>query len=243
MMNRNKKKAYRKRGVTRKDKLALFPDAISSGYQYEYLRKVFTWARVFKAGILLVHDGEDAAKILFVKQKSTTAILQDKKVLVPSRFGLPKGHAEAFDKSALDTAKRELREETGVDIDDPRLGARVLTTPIIYRRPEYDIEELTIYFIAVVQHKPEVHFCPKELEGAEWFEIKREIKTLDGLSVPTKGIIAAVGEIDWRKILTRHEKQVDIVGIFSDNKSEQEAQPSLESHSSPEEREEEPERT
>lgn len=144
---------------------------------YVNLNSVYRWVTNYRAGFLLIYQDINApscpvSEVLLVKQKSAMFYRQQTKEVVDIQFtGPPKGSAELEDGSAFNTAVRELHEETGIDILDPCIGAKILPDISIIKRCSTNVSELHIYFLAVVTSKPKVVPCAEELEGYEWVNI------------------------------------------------------------------------
>lgn len=127
-------------------------------FGYAGLREQFPTAKVFRAGALIIHAG----RLLMVHHAEITG-----KKRVPERRGFPKGSSEACDKSALDTARREVREETGLDIFTHKFIIR--PTAIIM---PYQTSEMHIYFLVdAIGDQPRVKICdPREIAGYSWYD-------------------------------------------------------------------------
>lgn len=207
----NKKTHYkggRPLGVDRSDNIHLWnksplPDNISAmreAYSYGTLRRVFPWARVFRAGFAIIYrdpalTSDSTCELLIVHQKDTEYRAANGEIRVSSLHGLPKGAAEPTDPSALDTAIRETREETGIDIF--RSGAKILPSCFVLPRRQHNIEELTIYFVAILSRKPAVRYDNKELCGYHWADMKKGLMSnRNKMSDPTKQVLAALESSD-----------------------------------------------
>jgi len=128
-------------------------------FNYADLRKQFPTAKVFRAGALILHAG----RLLMVHHAE---IISKKRV--PERRGFPKGSFEACDKSALDTARREVREETGLDI----FTRKFIIRPTAIIMP-YQTSEMHIYFLVdAIGDRPQVKICdPREIAGYSWYDL------------------------------------------------------------------------
>lgn len=162
-------------------------------YAYTVLPHVYKWAKQFKAGIIYIYEDKDSSKqeLLLVHEKE---ICYRNKIF-PMRRGFPKGERESEDTSAFHTACREFYEETGINIFDPLLAARLFTVTITQMRPEVGIETVLILFIVLSNVKPNVNICTEELVDYEWCPMngsisfhnmtpttKRVLKTLSGIN-------------------------------------------------------------
>lgn len=95
----------------------------------------------------------DTNKILLVKGRKSKL------------WSFPKGHRDRSDRSTLECALRELREETGLRLNQEYIGVKK------YRVAEY-------YIYAVPQEYRLFPMDTREVEEAQWFDFK-EIKELD----------------------------------------------------------------
>ena len=104
--------------------------------------------------------------ILGKREKSCGAVLfHNGKVLVEhmnfGHYSIPKGHVEAFDKDEFDTARREIKEETGLNVSSFLDGFR----HSIYYSPKEGIIKEVVFFIAYTDEekttpqKEEVNAC------------------------------------------------------------------------------------
>ncbi len=81
------------------------------------------------------------------------------------KWSFPKGHREVYDPTPLDCALRELKEETGLTLDESYVGSKR------FRAGEYFIYLLPAEFEA----RPE---DTKEIQNAKWFTVE-ELRTLN----------------------------------------------------------------
>jgi 8-oxo-dGTP pyrophosphatase MutT (NUDIX family) len=106
-------------------------------------------------------------------------------VLVVHQFtgntGFPKGSRDINDKSAYDTAVRELFEETNICIDSK------LVLPNIFHFHRNKCKELMIYFVAIVCKDIKITTDGREIIGHEWVN-KSELKSIKKKSIPTTKI-------------------------------------------------------
>jgi bis(5'-nucleosidyl)-tetraphosphatase len=83
-------------------------------------------------------------------------------------WGLPKGHAEP-NETKLQTAIRELKEETGLSISEFLDAPNFVETYFVEGEPK-EVE----YFLAEV--KGHVHLQPSEVVAAAWFSLEEAEK-------------------------------------------------------------------
>ncbi len=83
-------------------------------------------------------------------------------------WSFPKGHAEGAEEP-LDAASRELKEETGLEIDE-LLSEETLTEHYTFKRDGQTIEKSVTYYIAYVSGAFELH--KDEICDASWLSIQ-----------------------------------------------------------------------
>lgn len=113
-------------------------------------------------GIEMLHE-KSCGAIVYRKYHGNTEILLIKH-LNSGHWSFPKGHVEA-DESELDTARREIKEETNIDvIIDPTFRETVTYSP------KKDTMKVVVYFLAKARN---VDICPQAEEIAEvrWVDI------------------------------------------------------------------------
>jgi 8-oxo-dGTP pyrophosphatase MutT (NUDIX family) len=189
---------------------------------YEQLHSIYTYtknngnggttlaafpnARTVRSGILLICKPGPKCnpKLLLVKEKEGVYKTRNGEKLFPVRFGPPKGAAKAEDRTALETAERELYEETKININKvPR--ARLLLSSLVYYRPE--VNEVLVYFIVFVDHQPPVQICDKELAGYAWVDMAGGLARIQNVSTPTGKVF---GILDSRGVCN-HDVRVNTV--------------------------------
>jgi len=155
-----------------------------SGADILLIIPAFPQAFTIRSGILLVCKNlHSNPTLLLVKEKEGVYNTCNGEKIFPSRYGPPKGAAILSDKSALETAERELYEETNIMLRSiPR--ARLLLSSIVYYRPE--VHEAIIYFIVFTDHQPPVQICNKELSGYAWVDMKIGLSRIQNVSIPTQ---------------------------------------------------------
>ena len=86
-------------------------------------------------------------------------------------WSFPKGHVEG-DETELETARREIKEETGLDVI---LDQTFLET--VSYSPRRDTQKIVVYFLALARN---YDFVPQEEEIAEirWVDIVRAARML-----------------------------------------------------------------
>lgn len=187
-------------------------------YNYNYMHTVYPWATTFRAGVILLCETANLStkqapnetdyqsfKMLMVWQKAENCITKNGSLKpLPARLGFPKGRQDDNDRNALQTALRELKEETSIDIrHDSRLHARIVVPSIIIPREGHDINEVLIFFIVIIKCEPKVQICDYELSGYEWINIATGLRGLSPTTTPTAGLLKLIEDIDfWGPINT-----------------------------------------
>lgn len=166
-------------------------DELNRLYSYDILRKVFDWSTSFRAGVIIIYRDElsGVRELLLVRERSNRYERDGK---LHHRRGPPKGGCSPTDKSALETAVREAREETGIDVLNPSLRARIMPTVFVFRRPKEDNSELICYFIAIFDKKPDVCICKDEIVGYSWEDMSKGLKSILDVSIPTKLLLMSL---------------------------------------------------
>jgi len=173
-------------------------------YSYDVLKRVFYWARSFRAGIVMIHREPKILgdqEILLVHQKEVKYFDGREMRMLPERKGPPKGESIPEDKSALSTAIREAYEETGVDILDPIYDAKLMPAAFIARRPEVGIEELIVYFVVIFETRPDIKICTKELAGYTWYDMSKGLRNIADVTSPTKRLLASLENVNWSRMV------------------------------------------
>ncbi len=112
----------------------------------------------------MLHE-KSCGAIVYRKYHGNTEILLIKHVN-SGHWSFPKGHVEG-DETEVETAKREILEETGIDVNlDPTFRETVSYSP------KKDTQKIVVYFIAKAKN---TDYVPQEDEIAEikWVEIDR----------------------------------------------------------------------
>lgn len=111
-------------------------------------------------GAIVLHKFNDAMKILLIKNLSG------------SHWSFPKGHMELYE-SEVDTAIREIKEETGLDVTiDDNFRSEVRYSP---RR---GIVKDVVYFVAHVKDKPFVKLQKEEIKDYKWCSVDEARKVI-----------------------------------------------------------------
>ncbi len=149
-------------------------------YRLSSLRKSFPWVKSVRAGIACVVSSLNGlnTELLLVTQRT-------------GYRGLPKGLAEPKDFSALHTAMRECKEETGIDITKESCYLSE-TTFIIPRRK---VGEILIYFIALMDKKPQVTIS-EEIVNYEWVNVVG-LKRITDVSKPTLQLFRIFDDVNF----------------------------------------------
>lgn len=166
-------------------------------FSYVVLRKCFPWSRCFRAGFAIIFQPEDKTTIelLFLQQNATYSVEKYGTTNAHSLRGMPKGHSEPQDVTAFDTAVRELREESGIDILTS--SAVIKRAPIILRRQVAGYDEITIYFVAIFKERPAVKICQEEIVDFHWFDMRFGFRELwDNVSLPTRHLLTILENTD-----------------------------------------------
>ena len=112
----------------------------------------------------MLHE-KSCGAIVYRKYHGNTEILLIKHVN-SGHWSFPKGHVEG-NETEIETAKREIMEETGIDVNlDPTF------CEIVTYSPKKDTQKNVVYFVAKAKN---TDFVPQEEEIAEirWVEIDR----------------------------------------------------------------------
>lgn len=102
-------------------------------------------------------------------------LVLNKKGNAMGHWGFPKGHVEAGE-SEIETAKREILEETGLEVDSFDDGFRFVTR----YSPAKDVEKDVIYFLTEVSDGC-IHIQQSEIAQFRWldFDAARKVLTYD----------------------------------------------------------------
>ena len=104
----------------------------------------------------MLHE-KSCGGIVYRKYHGNTEILLIKHIN-SGHWSFPKGHVEG-DETEIETAKREIMEETGIDVNlDPTFRE------IVTYSPRKDTQKIVVYFIAKAKN---TDFVPQEEEIAE----------------------------------------------------------------------------
>ena len=112
----------------------------------------------------MLHE-KSCGAIVYRKYHGNTEILLIKHIN-SGHWSFPKGHVEG-DETEVETAKREIMEETGIDVNlDPTFRETVTYSP------RKDTVKIVVYFIAKAKN---TDFVPQEdgISEIKWVEIDR----------------------------------------------------------------------
>jgi 8-oxo-dGTP pyrophosphatase MutT (NUDIX family) len=119
-----------------------------------------------------INDRRKSYGICLLSQNQYVLIVQERgwNRSIP-KFGMPKGHPEKCDSNALETAKRELMEETGINLDkfpNTFLGRLIrLTSDIFFYTTDLPFNEIPI------DHPIDIK---NELKSISWVQIDKFIE-------------------------------------------------------------------
>lgn len=160
-------------------------------FNYSDMVQRLPWAAEIRAGIIVIHKKTE--ELLMIHQKPTTFYSRNVLKTLGMRRGFPKGGRDPADLSALATAARELREETGIDIFDQEIGAMI--SPTVYYIPRKKLGEIMFYFICAVETKPQVKICEHELVGYEWVSMNIGLRSIQPVTRPTYGLLCDLDSV------------------------------------------------
>lgn len=132
---------------------------------YGKFDEVYSWVnKKVRAGVIcLRRDG----KLLVIKNIDKITIDSKFRVNnVRGLYGFPKGMRESEDKNVLDTAFRELGEETGIK----RTDGEIKYPPLFIERNGED-PEVFVYLIMVLDSNPAICIANNEISSYEWLSI------------------------------------------------------------------------
>lgn len=169
-------------------------------YNYKILKENFSWTKNWRCGILFISCSDDKIRhVLMVYHKE--CIFRGEKI--DRRLGFPKGEATIQDVSALDTAIREFKEETSINLFDQNIDAKLAINTIVTVRPETGVEEVQIYFIVLTKEKPNVVYCEHELDGYEWVNLGGGLQCIEPVTTPTRLLLKYMETLNfWDPIET-----------------------------------------
>lgn len=94
-------------------------------------------------------------------------LILNKKGNARGHWGFPKGHVEG-DESEEETARREIREETGLSVGEFAEGFRAVN----HYSPRQNVEKDAVYFLAEIP-KGSVHIQQSEVADFTWCGFER----------------------------------------------------------------------
>ena len=154
------------------------------------LNCAFPLATTIRAGVVLVACEGAKRSVLLVHEQVRVCNSGGRVFTLPENRGVPKGAMEAEDISALATAARELREETGIDLATATLSR---TTIHCYRG---EVAELIVWFIATVPERPAVTIRADELSGYSWWDIN-DLPAVAPVTRPSQALFHGLSQIDF----------------------------------------------
>jgi len=152
---------------------------------YSEMRQRYPWAQVFRAGFIIFSRVADTIKLLLVYQKAEPGLVR--------RRGLPKGAASLADHGVLDTALRELLEETGISADNISMQP----AEFVIERSEIHVPEVVVYFVATTGADLPVTIDAAELDGYEWYDIRCGLRAIEPVAKPTARLLAVLDTMKW----------------------------------------------
>ncbi len=214
--SKNGRETHRRKPYSRDAQVPLGLTSMQSDpikvYDYSHMSRVYPWAKAFRAGIILLYECDAERnpcdpsitlpkfEMLMVWQKAEDQRLRDGTTRhLPMRIGFPKGQSEDTDKSALTTALRELKEETGIEIlRNKGSHAHLVVPAIIILREGGGIDEVLIYFIMIIKGaRPRVTICADELSGFAWIDVSAGLRGLSPTTRPTAELLKLIENIDF----------------------------------------------
>lgn len=126
----------------------------------------------YKSGFLIFNDG----KVLTVHQNT-------------GFVGFPKGSRDTQDKSAYETAIRELFEETGISYDS------IQVLPNIFHFHREKCNELMLYFVAKLTKNVNIIIDKNEISDYQWIKLEN-LSKISKKSTPTTKIISVLQNIN-----------------------------------------------
>ena len=172
-----------------KDQLKTLAD-LKCAYDYSIVRKWYPYVRTYRAGCVVKCLDE----ILFVIERP---IVDETGKYLGPRAGFPKGAIATGDVSAVDTALRELAEETGII---PGKGSLIATSSIIIPRTD-PVHEVSFYFLVIIPGPTPVITCDDEILRGVWMSIGGNIHS-DSNTIPTQAVIRVIEQLDWDSVET-----------------------------------------
>lgn len=87
------------------------------------------------------------------------------------QYALPGGHLDLDDRNTKETSDRELKEETGIDVESKYvvLSGEVGVFSELGRDPRGRYISVAYYYL--LSEKPKLEIDPKEIESYKWFKV------------------------------------------------------------------------
>lgn len=93
-------------------------------------------------------------------------------------WGFPKGHKDPGE-SDLETAKRELREETGISEIEILPNKTILDQYIIKNRDGISMDKTVIFYLGFMNEKLKLKLQPEEVDAAKWLNFEEAMKLVE----------------------------------------------------------------
>ena len=158
--------------------LLLTPDIFFLKDVFARFEKEFGTIEEYFEGIGLNDDDIFYLSNMLGKQEKScgAVVVRDNKILVEhmtkGHFSLPKGHVESFDKDEIDTAKREIREETGLEVEIVP-GFRTFKN----YSPSKGVAKKVVWFVAEAKEGP-FRLQKEKVTDAYWLSAEDALITL-----------------------------------------------------------------
>jgi 8-oxo-dGTP pyrophosphatase MutT (NUDIX family) len=128
-----------------------------SDLPYESLDKIYkVRIKTYRAGIAVID--KPSGGLLMVHQ------------LASNNWGVPKGHRDPGETTALQTALRELEEETGIVATAGQFAPWVILIDLKYTNGV----DLHAYYILPVDKLPDIRLDATELGGSKWINMQAQ---------------------------------------------------------------------
>ena len=140
---------------------------------------------------------------LFIIDKITKKVLIIQSI--GGNYGFPKGHREKGDKSILDTAIRETKEEVGIKVKKSEILKNIQVTSDFYffrkktknpkERPVGWIKKNLIMYIAIIDSKKyNIKIQKEELKSAKFIKIDKVKSLIEKKEIQKYGKIGSIAK-------------------------------------------------